>query len=93
MTLASPSYDSLMPVMDELLLAYSRLHRLSGSDDAERAASLLVETLRHHGLDARLESCPLLLSDPLEGSLTLADFPAWRVQAKTRSFSAHCPQG
>lgn len=93
MTLCAPSHDSLMPVMNQLLLAYSQLHRLSGSDDAERAASLLVETLLAHGLDARLEPCPLLLSDPLEGSLQLADFPEWRVQAKTRSFSAHCPQG
>ncbi len=93
MTLAAPAYDSLMPVMDDLLLAYSQLHRLSGSEDAEQAAGLLVATLLSHGLAARLESCPLLLSSPLEGGLQLPGFPEWQVKAKTRSFSAHCPQG
>ncbi|WP_369788912.1 M28 family peptidase [Rouxiella sp. WC2420] len=93
MTFAPPRHDQLMPVMNELLLAYSKLHRLSGSEDAEQAAGLLVEMLREHGLEADLESCPLLLSDPLEGSLLLPDFPEWQVRAKTRSFSAHCPQG
>jgi len=93
MAFIAPVFEQLMPVMDELLQAYSSLHRLSGSEDAERAASLLVNVLHSHGLDARLEHCPLLLSDPLAGSLTLPDFPDWQGQAKTRSFSAHCPQG
>lgn len=93
MAFAPPQRDQLMPVMDELLLAYSQWHRLSGSDDAEQAARHLIDVLRAQGLAARLESCPLLLSDPLAGELRLTGFAEWQFQAKTRSFSAHCPQG
>jgi len=89
----APVYQKLMPIVDDLLQQFAHLHRLSGSEDAERAAALLVSVLQKYGLNARLEQCPLLLSDPLEGGLALADFPDWHCAAKTRSFSAHCPQG
>ena len=93
MAFTPPEYDQLMPVMDDLLLAFSQLHRLSGSEDAERSATLLVDQLQSHGLNARIEHIPLLLSDPLSGRLALPEFPEWHCRAKTRSFSAHCPQG
>ncbi|WP_449649111.1 M28 family peptidase [Rahnella aceris] len=93
MSLRPPVREHLLPLMDDLLREFSGLHRLSGCDDAQRAAQHMVSVLQDHGLDARLMQCPLYLSDPLAGRLRLPEFPQWQCDAKTRSFSAHCPQG
>lgn len=85
--------DVLLPLMEKLLDAFEPLHRLSGSVDAEHAADSLIEQLSALGLTPRREICPLLLSDPVLGTLELPDFPHWQASAKTRSFSAHCPEG
>ncbi|WP_410012650.1 M28 family metallopeptidase [Sodalis sp. C49] len=93
MPVTEPHAGTLLPLMDSLLRQFSQLHRLSGSDDAERSAGYLAEVLSRHGLSPRIEQCSLLLSNPLSGSLQLPDYPAWRCAAKTRSFSASCPLG
>lgn len=93
MQLRPPVREHLLPLMDGLLHEFSSLHRLSGCDDAELAAQRMMSLLQEQGLDARLMPCPLYLSDPLSGSVELPGKPGWRCEAKTRSFSAHCPQG
>lgn len=93
MLLRPPVREHLLPLMDGLLREFSALHRLSGCDDAEQAARRMVSLLQEQGLDARLMHCPLYLSDPLAGYLRLPDQPGWQCEAKTRSFSAHSPQG
>ncbi len=85
--------DQLLPLMDDLLRQFSRLHRLSGSDDAEHSARYIVDLLYRYGLAPRLEQCSLLLSNPLSGGLQLPGYPDWSCEAKTRSFSAHCSEG
>jgi len=80
-------------IMRQLLDAFASLHRLSGSEDAERGAEVLCALLEQHGIPFTRESCALWLSDPLSASLTLPDYPAMQFQAKTRSFSASCPEG
>lgn len=81
------------PIMRQLLEAFADLHRLSGSEDAERSVDVLCLLLEQQGIPCKRESCRLWLSDPLTASLSLPAFPDIRFQAKTRSFSAHCPQG
>lgn len=93
MMLRPPVRGHLLPLMDGLLREFSALHRLSGGDDAELAARRIVSILQAQGLDARLMHCPLYLSDPLAGRLQLPEQPDWQCEAKTRSFSAHVPQG
>lgn len=80
----------LQQIMQQLLQRFAQLHRLSGSKDAERSVDLLCETLAAHYIPFERLSCPLWLSDPLAGSLTIA---GWEIAAKTRSFSAACPDG
>jgi aminopeptidase YwaD len=87
----SPS--DLQGAMRQLLEQFQHLHRLSGSADAERSVDWLCDFLHQRQIPFRREHCPLWLSDPLIGSLTLSNDPAWQCAAKTRSFSAHCPQG
>ncbi|RJT41529.1 M28 family peptidase [Rahnella woolbedingensis] len=93
MLLRPPVREHLLPLMDGLLREFSTLHRLSGCEGAEQAARRMVSLLQEQGLDARLMHCPLYLSDPLAGRLRLPEQPQWQCDAKTRSFSAHCPQG
>ncbi|KGT87585.1 peptidase M28 [Erwinia typographi] len=85
--------DVLVPLMENLLDSFEPLHRLSGSEEAERAVDILIEQLHVMGLSPVRHRCPLWLSDPLMGSLVLPDVPAWQGQAKTRSFSASRPEG
>ena len=54
MSLRPPVREHLLPLMDDLLREFSGLHRLSGCDDAQRAAQHMVSVLQDHGLDARL---------------------------------------
>jgi aminopeptidase YwaD len=84
---------TLIPLMESLLDSFESLNRLSGSEEAERSVDILIQQLRTLGLSPVRESCTLWLSDPVMGSLTVADFPGWQGKAKTRSFSASCPTG
>ena len=84
---------TLIPLMESILDSFESLNRLSGSEEAERSVDILIEQLRAIGLAPVRESCPLWLSDPVMGSLTVPDFPGWQGKAKTRSFSASCPAG
>ncbi|MDW8844291.1 M28 family peptidase [Erwinia sp. MMLR14_017] len=84
---------TLIPLMESILDSFESLNRLSGSEEAERSVDILIEQLRAIGLVPVRESCPLWLSDPVMGSLTIPDFPGWQGKAKTRSFSASCPAG
>ncbi|WP_308560757.1 M28 family metallopeptidase [uncultured Klebsiella sp.] len=89
----TPDVPQLKALMTALLDEFQRLHRLSGTLDAERSVDVLIGLLERHGLTAKRERCRLWLSDPLAGALSLPTHPNWRCAAKTRSFSAHCPQG
>ncbi|WP_416260792.1 M28 family peptidase [Gibbsiella quercinecans] len=93
MPLSELNQAQLAPLMQQLLARFQHLHRLSGSADAEHSADVLLQMLEALGIVATRERCPLLLSDPLSASLVLPGNPDWRCEAKTRSFSAHCPQG
>lgn len=84
---------TLVPLMDKLLDAFQHLPRLSGSAEAEQAVDELIRQLEDAGLSPERKSCQLYLSDPIAGSLVLPDFPQWQGLAKTRSFSASCPEG
>ncbi|WP_312241013.1 M28 family peptidase [Pantoea sp.] len=85
--------SELKRVMRQMLEQFQHLHRLSGSPDAERSVDILCETLPARQIPVKRERCALYLSDPLAASVTLADETEWRIAAKTRSFSANCPQG
>lgn len=85
--------SELQEVMWQLLEQFQHLHRLSGSPDAERSVDILCDTLATYQIPVKRERCALYLSDPLAASVTLIDDPEWHIAAKTRSFSAHCPQG
>lgn len=87
------SDPELQQVMRQLLEKFQHLHRLSGSADAERSVDVLCGILTEYAIPHRRESCPLWLSDPLAASLTIPALPDWTASAKTRSFSAHCPEG
>ncbi|WP_158781714.1 M28 family peptidase [Pantoea sp. BAV 3049] len=93
MRLNEPDRTELAPLMDALLDRWMHLDRLSGSEEAERSVDLLMQQLSAVGLSPVRETCQLYLSDPLTASLTLPDFPQWQGEAKTRSFSANCPDG
>ncbi|MFS2224060.1 M28 family peptidase [Pantoea sp. B65] len=93
MPLSDLNRSELQPLMMQLLNEYQQLHRLSGSTDAERSVDLLAQLLAAQGIVIKRELCSLLLSDPLSGSLSLPAYPQWQYPAKTRSFSASCPQG
>lgn len=84
-----PASD-MQALMRATLEQFQHLHRLSGSVDAERSADWLCEQLSQHQIPHRREYCDLWLSDPLDATLTVA---GQEFRAKTRSFSAHCPEG
>ncbi|KAB8310163.1 M28 family peptidase [Erwinia endophytica] len=93
MRLSEPNWAELMPLMEDLLNDWQHLNRLSGSEEAERSVDFLIQRLNALGLSPIRKTCPLYLSDPQSGSLTLPGFPLWQGEAKTRSFSANCPDG
>ncbi|WP_034946102.1 M28 family metallopeptidase [Erwinia oleae] len=93
MPLNEPDAHALRPLMNALLDDFEPLHRLSGCQDAEQAADQLLQRLSALGMTPVRERCTLFLSDPLAASLELMDFPLWTGKVKTRSFSAHCPDG
>jgi len=82
--------SDLKKLMYETLSQFQHLHRLSGSADAEQSVDWLCEQLRARAIPFRRNFCNLWLSDPLDASLTVA---GQRIDAKTRSFSASCPNG
>ncbi|MDU5476072.1 M28 family peptidase [Pantoea sp.] len=82
--------SELKVLMRDTLSHFQHLHRLSGSADAEKSVDWLCEQLQARDIPFRRESCNLWLSDPLDASLTVA---GQVINAKTRSFSAHCPDG
>lgn len=84
-----PASD-LKVLMRDTLSQFQHLHRLSGSTDAELSADWLCEQFQALEIPFRREHCNLWLSDPLEGTLTVA---GEKIEAKTRSFSASCPEG
>lgn len=85
--------NDLQQAMQALLQSFQHLHRLSGSADAERSVDWLCAQLRTHQIPFKRERCRLWLSDPLEGSLIVQGSVPLTIPAKTRSFSAHCPEG
>lgn len=82
--------SELKALMRDTLSQFQHLHRLSGSADAEKSADWLCEQLQARDIPFRRDYCNLWLSDPLEGHLTVA---GQQIKAKTRSFSASCPDG
>lgn len=82
--------SELKALMRETLSQFQHLHRLSGSAEAEQSADWLCEQLQDREIPFRRDFCDLWLSDPLEATLTVA---GQQINAKTRSFSASCPDG
>ncbi|WP_343552592.1 M28 family peptidase [Pantoea sp.] len=85
--------NELQLAMRQLLEKFQHWHRLSGSADAEHSIDWLCDFLQQRQISFHREYCRLWLSDPLSASLTLNSDPDWHIPAKTRSFSADCPQG
>ncbi|GGE31722.1 hypothetical protein GCM10011391_07980 [Pullulanibacillus camelliae] len=78
--------------MDNLLKVFSHLNRLSGEQEAEQAAQFILNKLDAYGILYEKQRCDLYVSNPIFGELSIIESDEC-IQAKTRSFSAHCPDG
>jgi len=67
---------------------FSKLVRVSGSEDERRAADLIVKKLRGWGVDVRVYEPELYLSIPLSAEVRVVAPEERLIRAKTSSFSA-----
>ena len=79
--------------MDNLLHVFRNLHRLTGEKDAETAVDYIIKQLNEYGIKNERYRFDAFLSNPIQGELEILQPFSSLVEAKTRSFSRHCPEG
>lgn len=86
-------HDLQIQNMDNTLQAFRELHRLTGEKDAETAVDYIVQQLNQYGIENTRYRFDAYLSNPIQGELEIVQPFTSQVEAKTRSFSLHCPEG
>lgn len=79
--------------MDELLKKFSTIDRLSGHRGEEEALGYIMNKLDEYGIGYDVHHFDAYLSDPVRGELEILSPQRFSLEAKTRSFSANCPEG
>lgn len=81
--------------MNELLEEFSTLHRLTGTQDCEKAADFIFNKLESNGVDCKLHHFEGYFSDPVKSRLTIVDSKGTilDIPSRPRSFSLNCPEG
>jgi aminopeptidase YwaD len=76
--------------MEQLLVAFSQWHRLTGTPDSEKAADYLVQQLEAAGIAWERHQLDAYFSDPVRSELLVGNLA---IASKPRSGCAHCPEG
>ena len=79
--------------MDEVLKKFDTIDRLSGSAGELEAIRFITEKLASYGISFEEHVFASYLSNPISASLTVLGENNVSIPAKTRAFSADCPEG
>lgn len=86
--------DSISPQnMDEVLRRFDTIDRLSGSPGELEAIRFITDKLTSYGISFEEHVFSSYLSNPVSASLFVLGENPVSVPAKTRAFSANCPDG
>lgn len=79
--------------MNELLVEYSKIDRLSGSIGEKKAIDYLTDKLKEYNIPYENNEFEAYLSNPIVGKLQIISPVRFEFAAKTRSFSGNYPEG
>ncbi len=79
--------------MDELLLKFDKLDRLSGSSGEKEGIDYITGKLEEYGVKYELNAFDSYLSNPISATLDVLGDNAMSLPAKTRSYSGNCEEG
>jgi aminopeptidase YwaD len=79
--------------MDEVLKKFDTIDRLSGSQGELEAIRFVTDKLTSYGISFEEHVFSSYLSNPISASLSVLGENPVSIPAKTRAFSANCPEG
>jgi aminopeptidase YwaD len=79
--------------LDKHVKVLSGLERLTGEPGAEEAVDYIITQLEQYGVPNHRYQFDGFFSDPVHGEVVVHSANPFRLKAKARSFSKHCPDG
>jgi aminopeptidase YwaD len=79
--------------LDKHVKVLSGLERLTGEPGAEEAVDYIITQLEQYGVPNHRYQFDGFFSDPVHGEVVVHSANSFRLKAKARSFSKHCPDG
>ncbi|MEL7648937.1 MAG: M28 family peptidase [Sedimentibacter sp.] len=79
--------------MDKFLKEFSKLFRLTGNADTEKAADYIVSELKREGLSYERHVFDSYFSNPIKASVDIISGEEHSIRAKPRSFGGSFPEG